>query len=60
MEQNITYEFICPYCKTKYKVEGMPSIEIMKKIGHNISCGKCGKRISMIDNYGASFTKPVS
>lgn len=60
MEQNETYEFTCPYCNSKYKAEGMPSIEIIKKIGHTIPCNKCGKRISMIENYISSSTKPVS
>lgn len=43
-----SYEFSCPNCGKIYKVEMMPDIKTMKKIGHKIICMKCGKRISIV------------
>lgn len=61
MEQNNNYNFSCPYCKSKYSAKGLPNLEIMKIIGHMTKCAKCGREISIINDYSIiNGTKPTS
>lgn len=53
VKQNCTYEFKCPYCDKEYKTYGMPSIEVMKIIGHTMKCPNCGSQISIINDYSS-------
>lgn len=54
------YEFVCPKCKTKFKALDMPCIEVMKKIGHHITCPICGEKTSIIENYNSISILPAS
>lgn len=48
MEQTAVYVFQCGNCGLRMKAQMMPNIEIMRKIGYNINCPKCGARTSII------------
>lgn len=47
---NSKYEFKCPKCGREYAIEGLPPIDILRKMPHTIHCPYCKQKISFIQD----------